>query len=361
MDKELKKIHEHYRDNYFNEEIADQIKDKVHQELKNADAISPIKMRNYSIAKRISYSAAACILLFGLFLGSAFISPAMAEVASKIPFLNMIFDQKPINQVISEELEERGYEVDGVGYSVRKKTFHATVIGSEEYYNEVNGEIEKIIKEIVSSRGYDDFKVTLEKEKIDPIMIENDANNLIREQVNEIVMEELVPKLIEQGYKIQTNYLIVDGSPAANSDAITIDLTIADTETRKIEIENAMIEEVKKQGIQEEVKVKFHTIDVQAKETEMQWSTEVLPVIFEGMLNKKEYKTKGVGYSFKKGTMNIHITTKVEKSDKEAAALGKKIENAIQDFLQSEDLKDIVGDTPYKIVVRDKHDKEEIN
>ncbi len=359
MDKELKKIHEHYREKYFNKEIADQIKENVHHGMKNIEMSSPEKKRSFSVAKRLSYIAMACLLLFGIFMGSAFISPTMAEVVSKIPFLNMIFDQKPIGQVQMEELQELGYEIAGSGYSVRDKTFFVTVKGSEEYYNQVKAEIEKVTKELISSRGYDDFKVKVEKETNEPIIIENNPDNQIREQVSKIVYGELVPKLIQQGYGISTNsQIVVDGSSPAETEVITIDLTIADTENRKDELEKAILDEVKKQGIQTEVKVNFHSINLQAKETEMQWSMEVLPVIFEGMLNKKEYQTKGVAYSFKKGTMNIYIRTKVDKSDKEAPELAKKIETAIEEFLQSEDLKDIVDDTPYKIVVSDKHDEE---
>lgn len=357
MDKELKKIQEHYRENYFNKEIADQIKEKVHHGMNNIEMIPPEKKRNFSIIKRISYTAAACLLLFGLFLGSAFVSPAMAEVAAKIPFLNMIFEQKPIDQVIMKELEERGYKISGAGYSVPDKKFHVTVRGSEEYYNQVNGEIETITKELISSRGYDDFKLDVEKESTESIMIEQNERDKNIELVM-AVLSKVSFELRQQGYKIYESFGA--GYHGPESEEIIVSLEVEDTENRTDEIENAILEEVRNKGIQTEVIVELNLINVQAKETEMQWSIEVLPVIFEGMLNKKEYKTKGVGYSYKKGIMTIHITTTVEKSDKEAPVLAKKIENAIEDFLQSAELKDIVGDTPYKIIVEDKN-HEEIN
>ncbi|MDN4494672.1 DUF4030 domain-containing protein [Ureibacillus aquaedulcis] len=360
MEKELKKLNEYYRENNFNDEIADQIKNKVHQNLDKVDILLlPEKKRSYSIVKRIVQIAAACLVLFGLILGTAFISPAMAEVASKIPFLNMIFTQKPISHLIMEELEEQNYEIAGSGYSVQDKTFDVTVRGSEEYFNQVKGEIEKVTKELISSRGYDDFKVEVERERIIEHNADYDNDRRVRDA--DLVMEvlgEIVPKLQQQGYKIPTAYGVGYASP--DSQEITVTLDIEDKETRTDEIEDAILEEVKKQGIQEEIKVEFHSFNVEAREIEMQWSSEVLPVIFEGMLNKKEYKTKGVGYSYKKGTMNIFITTKVDKTDKEAPELANKIENAIEEFLQSDDLKDIVGDKPYKVVVRDKH-SEDIN
>ncbi|QCR30818.1 hypothetical protein C1N55_00820 [Lysinibacillus sp. SGAir0095] len=357
VDKEFKKLREYYRENYFNEQVSKRIKDKVHQGIKNKEMVPLEKKRSYSITKKLAYSATAFIVLLGLFLGSAFISPTMAEVVSKIPFLNMIFDQKPISQAIMEELEEQGYEITGSGYSVQDKTFFVTVSGSDEYYNQVEGEIEKVTEELISSRGYDDFSVEVEKERTtEPnVNVENNP----KYQNGDLVMEslkEVVPKLQQQGYKIQDSYGVFYPSP--DSQEIHVTLDIEDTETRTDEIENAILEEIKKLEIQTEVIVKINSINRQEKETEMQWSMNVLPVIFEGMLNKKEYKTKGVGYSYKKGTMNIYITTKVEKSDNEASDLAKKIEKAIQEFLQSDDLKGIVGDTPYKIIVRDKDGKD---
>lgn len=356
MERELKKIHEHYRKNYFNEEIADRIKGKVHHDIRNADMIQLEKKQRHSIAKRISYVTAACLVLFGLFIGSAFVSPAIAEVASKIPFLNKIFEQKPIHEVLMEKLKDKGYDISGAGYSVQGKTYHVTVKGSEEYYNQVKAEIKKITEDVISSRGYDDFKVEVGKERtiepgVDPA---NDPKYRDSELAFD-VLKEVVPKLQQQGYKIHT---YGGGYTAPNAKVIRLDLDIEDTEKRTDEIEKAILEGIKKQDIKKEVTIKFHPFNVQKREIENRWTSDVLPVIWEGMLSKKEYKTKGVGYSYKKGTFNILITTTMDKSDSEAPELADKIEIVIHEFLQSEDLKDIVGDTPYKIVVRDKDGKD---
>lgn len=357
MKDKLKKIHEHYRENYYSEEIADRIKDGVQQNIKNADKIQPGKKQRLNIAKKLLYVTAACIVLFGLFIGSAFISPVMAEVASKIPFLNKIFEQEPIYKNLLEELRDKGYDIGAGGYSVRDKTYFVEVRGSEEYYNQVREEVKEITKDIISSRGYNDFTVEVDKEKI--MESDSDPANDPKYRESELVFDvlnEVVPRLQQKGYKIEPNYSVGYTGPDAKD--ITVDLDIEDTEKRTDEIEGAIHEGIKKQNIEKEVTIQFHPFNVQEREIENKWTTDVLPVIWEGMLSRKEYKTKGVGYSYKKGTMNIFITTTIDKSDNEAPEIAKKIEIAIHEFLQSDDLKDIVDDTPYKVVVRDKDSKD---
>ncbi|MCR2821729.1 DUF4030 domain-containing protein [Lederbergia panacisoli] len=356
MKKQLNKVHEHYREHYFNEEIANRIKDRVHHDIRNTDMIETENKQRRSITKKISYASVACLVLFGLFIGSAFVSPAIAEVVSKIPFLNTIFVQKPIHEVLIEKLKDKGYDISGTGYSVQEKTYFVTVTGSEEYYNQVKAEIKKITDDVISSRGYDDFKIKVRQERtMEPGDDSVNDHKYRDSQLALDVLNEVVPQLQQQGYKIHT---YGGGYTAPDAKIIRLDLDIEDTEKRTAEIEKTIIEGIEKQDIQKEVVINFYPFNVQEKEIENKWTSNVLPVIWEGMLSKKEYKTKGAGYSYKKGTMNIFITTTIDESDSEAPELTNKIEMAIHEFLQSDDLKDIVGDTPYKIVVSDKDGKE---
>ncbi|WP_059172317.1 DUF4030 domain-containing protein [Bacillus sp. FJAT-27445] len=351
MKKALEKVYEHYRKHYINDQITERIKNKVLDEMENGNP-TQFKKQRPSFAKKLSYASAFCVVVIGLFIGTAFFSPAMAEVASKIPFLSKVFEQKPINEVVRESLMEKGYKVSGVGYSVPGKIYHVTVDGPGDYYNQVKKEIEKITDEVITSRGYDDFKVEVGQEQ--RIEHKDDPRNRDGELLFDVV-NEIVPKLQHQGYKIH-NY----GSGYTDPDGkmMIITLYIEDTEKRTAEIEQAVLEGIQKLDIKNEVTVKFNKFNVLKREIENKWASKVLPVIGEGMLGKKEYKTKGIGYSYKKGIMNIYITTKLDKSDSEAPELANKIETEIQEFLQSDDLKDIVADTPYKIVVRDKGGKD---
>lgn len=69
-------------------------------------AISKGRKRKYSLGKKIIYGSSAAVLLFGLFVGSAFVSPVMAEVVAKIPYLGQLVASKSIGVAITDELEE---------------------------------------------------------------------------------------------------------------------------------------------------------------------------------------------------------------------------------------------------------------
>ncbi|WP_047984347.1 DUF4030 domain-containing protein [Ornithinibacillus californiensis] len=356
MKKKLKKIHEHYREHYFNEEVAERIKVNVHQTIRDTELSEPQKKQEPRFAKRLVYVAAACLVLFGLFVGSAFVSPAMADVASKIPFLNKIFEQRPVNEELMEILRDEGYDIASTGYAVQGKKYHITVAGTEEYYNRVKEDVKRTAEEIISLRGYDSFTVVVEKERTvdhEP-NIENDPkykNSMLVVQV----LNEIIPKLQQQGYKIHTYGI---GSSSPDTEEISVDMEIEDTEKRTDDIEIAITEAIEEQNIPIEFTVEFRSINLEERALESKWTSEILPVIWEGMLSNKEFKTKGVGYSYKMGTMNIFITTTIDESDNKAPELANKIETAIHEFLQSEDLKTLVGDTPYKVVVRDKDSKD---
>ncbi|WP_010093862.1 DUF4030 domain-containing protein [Ornithinibacillus scapharcae] len=355
MKENLKKVHEHYHKYYFSDEIASRIKNNVQQNLNDPDLQVPNLKKQHSIAKKFIYTTAACLVLFGLFIGSAFVSPQMAVVASKIPFLSKIFEQEPLHDVLMETLKEKGYKISGAGYVTQGKIYFVRVSGTEEYYNQVKEEIKNLTENLISSRGYDSFKVEVDMERMeDESDLEKDPKYQKGEQLMG-VLKEVVPKLQKQGYKIQSYGV---GYPNPDTDEITLDFVIEDTEKRTDEIEATILEGTKEKGINVDFTIEFEPFNVQERAIESKWTTDILPVIWEGMLSKKEYKTKGVGYSFKKGTMNIFITTTIDKSDREASELAIKIKTSIQEFLQSDDLRDIVGDTPYKVVVRDKDSKE---
>jgi hypothetical protein len=356
--KKSKKIYEHYRENYYDDEIANRIIEKVHETIRNSDVDGPMKKRKLSVARKFTYAIAACFVLFGLFVGSALVSPAMAEVASKIPFLSKIFEQEPIYDVLTKELNDKGYDIAGTGYTVHGKTYHITVAGSEEYYNQVKEDIKSLAEEVISSRGYDSFKVEVNMERalehdID-FDLENDPKYQKSQLVNE-VLNNVIPNLQQQGYKIDTYGI---SYPSPDSEEIRLDLNIEDTEKRTDEIEKAIVDEIEKEGLAIDYSIKFYPFNVHKREIEYKWTTDILPVIWEGILSNKEYQTEGVGYSFKDGTMNMYFKTSIDKSDNDAPELANKIETAIDEFLQSEELKELVGETPYKVIVRDKDGKE---
>jgi hypothetical protein len=355
MEKEIKQVNDHYRKNYFDDEAADRIKAKVHQDIKQIHLVKPEKKKgSFNLAKKISYVTAACLVLFGLFIGSAFISPAMAEMASKIPYLSKIFKQDPAGFTLIDVLRDQGYNVVGVGEAINgEKTIVISVDGTEEYYNEVKDDIEKVAKDVYKSRGYDAYDFEVKRANNHNPVITNPEQVAESEKVMEVLLEKF-EQLKDKNFNILSHGA---GYKSPTSTELVIEVTIPDSEKRTDELKEAIEESLIAADISD-FKIKFYKVNLAKKEIEGKWTSEVFPVIREGLMGKKEFKMTGYAYSFKDDTMRLFIKTSIDGSDKNATEHANKIELAIHEFLESDELKDIVDKSPYKVVVRDKDGKE---
>ncbi|RIW34007.1 DUF4030 domain-containing protein [Bacillus salacetis] len=310
-------------------------------------AIRRGKKKRWSFAKKTGFSAGAAAVLFCLFIGSAFVSPTMAEFASKLPFLNQVFESKPIHEVVSEALR-KNYEVDGIGMSYSpKKEFFVTVVGSEDYYESVKADIQEQVEGILASRGYDAFKVKVERPPNRDHAIDPESEEM--ERKSETLMQALQEKLKDSDYAILsygTSFL--DKKPA-------VELDIPNTETRTDEIEQ-IIQEIANEQQLGEVPVNFHKIDMAKREQEGRWQ-QVITTIGEGLMGRKDYQVKGVGYSNHPSPMTVFVTLQLPASDSAAKDLAKETEQTVNEFIRSDEAEEMIKDDPYKIVIYSK-DKE---
>ncbi len=130
--------------------------------------------KRWSPRKKIIFFSSVAVMLFGLFVSSAFVSPVMAKVISNIPYLGSIFQSESIGSLIFDELEEKGYKINGTGIEYKpKKELEVRIEGSDEYFNGVKDDIEKTVKGILKSKGYDAYSVKVSKE---PALNDYDLN-----------------------------------------------------------------------------------------------------------------------------------------------------------------------------------------
>ncbi|WP_338368128.1 DUF4179 domain-containing protein, partial [Enterococcus faecium] len=126
------------------------------------------KKSKRGVGKKVLYICSAAVLLFGLLIGSTFVSPAMARVVSKIPYLGQIFEnENDVLYVISEELREKGYKNTGAGVSFPEKEIIIEIEGSEKYFDTVKADVEKIARNILQSRNYDAYTLKVNKSRTD--------------------------------------------------------------------------------------------------------------------------------------------------------------------------------------------------
>lgn len=305
-----------------------------------------------SVIRRLTYSGIALVILFGLFIGSAFISPAMAEVASKIPYLNKIFHSEPINRTIWGELEERGYKLAGLGGNGNH--IFISIDGSEQYFQDVHEEVEKIASNILKTNDYDGYKIKVERQIDRPV-----PSTPERDQAIGKALEKSYNHLIKLQFNV-LSYGYQHLSP--NSDKVIIHIDIPNTEKRIEEIKKIVNESLKAKNI-DSYDIKINKIDLAQREKEAKWN-EIFDVIFEGLTAKGEYKVTGFAYSFHPAPLQIiiktSIKTSINTSDKDVDEKVRIIEETINEFLNSEEIQSKIGGDPYEIIIRGK-DKKRIN
>ncbi|MGD7023987.1 DUF4030 domain-containing protein [Rossellomorea vietnamensis] len=309
-----------------------------------SSAIHRGRRKRWSTAKKAGLTTGAAAVLFCLFIASAFVSPTMAEFASKLPFLNQVFESKPIHEVVSEKLSEE-YDVEGIGMSYSpKKEFYVTVIGSQEYYESVKDDIKEQVEETLASRGYDAFKVKVEQPRNSDHAVDPESEEMARKS------EELM-QAVQENMK-ESDYAILSLGTSFLDNKLAVELDIPNTETRTAEIEQ-IIQEIANEQQLGEVPVNFHMIDMKKREQEGRWQP-IISTIGEGMMARKDFKVKGIGYSNHPAPMTVFVTLQVPVSDSDAKELAERTEKTVNEFIQSEEAKEAVKDDPYKIVIYSK-------
>ncbi|WP_075981783.1 DUF4030 domain-containing protein [Bacillus massilinigeriensis] len=316
----------------------------------NKSPVIASTIRKQSIGRRLAYTGAVLAVLFGLFIGTTFFSPAMAEVAAKIPYLNKVFQLKPLNEVLWEKLQAEGYKIETIGGSAREISI--SIGGSDAYYNEVRGKVKEIAEGILESREYDAYKVKVIKsiERMNESTPISDRDQAIQDTMMEIQkeLEKLDVNVLAQGY----------GYSAPNTKKFRVQIDVPNTETRDEVIKQIINQKFEEKNLSN-YSIDIKKIDLVQRERESKWD-RVFPTIIEGLTAKKEYKVTGFAYSFHPAPLQIIIKTSIESTDKDAAERAAIIEETIEEFLHSEEIKSEIEGEPYQIIIRSK-DKKHIN
>lgn len=305
------------------------------------------KIQKRSLTARLAYSGIALVLLFGLLIGSAFVSPAMAEVVSKVPYLNKLFQSEPINRVIWRELEEDGYKI--VGVSGNPSHILISIEGSEQYYQKIRGEVKEIAAKVLKLNDYDTYTIEV-KRQIDKVPSISEEDKYIEESLSEIY-DELI--------KLQFNLLSQSYShPSPNSRDVIIEIDVPNTENRVEEIKEIYNKKLEAKNI-ESYSIQINKIDTVQKEKEAKWA-DIVHVIFSGLTAKEEFNVTDVAYAYQSESLQIIVKTSIDGSEKDSTQKVHLIEQTINEFLNSRELKEKINGEPYNIIIKGK-DKQIIN
>ena len=307
---------------------------------------SPERMKknlNISLMRKITYCSATIIILIGLFIGSAFLSPAMAEMASKIPYLNLIFESKPLIDQISETLDKEGYKWDGMSVNPGEKEVSVGILGSDDYFNTVKSPVEELIRDILQSRKYDAYsvKVTKAETSMEPTQEDEDRMS------ETIIIKDVVVEVLQK-YGITSP----DWPQIKNTE---LELQIPNTVTNIDEMKKEIVEilEEKEMGA---YSIKVNVFDPEKRERDARWD-DIRRTITEGLTAKKEYEVKTVGYSSKLNSITIAIDTNLALSESNKDEVVTKIEKSVQSFLNEEKIKNLIKNDQYEVLIYSKDGK----
>ncbi|WHX61261.1 DUF4030 domain-containing protein [Peribacillus frigoritolerans] len=309
------------------------------------------RIKKVSLIRKLTYSGIALSILLGLFIGSAFISPAMAEVMSKIPYLNKVLHTKDIFISIQERLENEGYKTR-IGTNGDNK-IEIRVDGSEQYFQDVRKDVEETALEVLRSREYDGYTIKVIKNKV---MDEEKPSPEIIKQYEEA---SKVQRALDQELK-KHNYhdVITQVGTLNNSGDLIFNIGIPTTEKDAKKIKE-LVQNVITKETDQKYTLKFNKINLKIREQENRWG-RVISTIIDGLYSKKEYQVNGFSFSAHPQPMTLYIKTTISSSNRNSKQHGIKIEDTIREFLESEEAKKIIKEDEYKIIIYSK-DKQQIN
>lgn len=320
------------------------------QEQKNKNPILLPTIKRGGLIRKLTYSGIALVILFSLLIGSAFISPAMAEVIAKIPYLNQVFHTEPVQQTIMEKLQNEDFKIDGIDTTGKK--IEIRVNGSEQYFQDVRKDVEEIALEILKSRNYNAYTVKAIRSNH---TYEKPSPETLKQVEKAIKVDEaLQQELAKYNYQDVTTQV----GTMNNAGDLSIHIGIPNTEKNPEKIKE-LARNVIEEKTNQKYTVEFEKINLKVREQENRWLRILIPM-FDGLNSKKEYYFKNYSFSALPQPMTLYIETTMSSSNPNSKQLGKKIENTIVEFLESEEAKQIIKDDEYQITVYSK-DKKKIN
>ena len=312
-------------------------------QLERSEPVKPgndiLPMKQNRLLRNIIYGGIALVILSGAFISSAFASPAMAQVAAKIPYLGQLFKQKPVSDVLYQELGKKGYKIDSLGqtYYGEKKQIEISVIGSEKYFKSVKSDIKKIAKDMLEARHYDTYKVKITR--YDPSQYEYKPNP--HQEKYDKIEEEIDNELKKH------NYNVLSASLGGFDPEMTVDLEVPDTE-KNIEDIKQVIKDVLIKNKEEKMPIKVNKINLKKREQDGRWAN-IINDVGEDLLGKDKYHVKMVGDSVHPEPQ-VFIYTSLSYSE-ENKEFSNKLEGVIDEFLETKDMKAKIKDDPYKIII----------
>jgi len=349
LERITKELPNRYRDGEFDETRIKQVDHEW-------DCFQKRLKKQWTFGKKIAAFTIAAAASLLLFMGSGFVSPAMAKMLAKIPPLSSIYDRYVnLSDLLTKELKNEGYPVKEVREHVggNKEGVYIFLEASDENIKNMKPGIEKASFKILHGEIYkgtriEDYYVRVRKFVEEPEAWKKEQAR-ITEETDEI-FKIVEPVLKSHGYEN-----VWGGGP----DRIELEFPNTESKEKIAEIRKAVEDALKAAG-KESVTVKHKTFNLAKREHYGRWSDAVSGIAHEFMTYKK-YHVSGVGYKSINGEkMEINIRMNLPSTDTKTSELAKELNAMAEDFIHSEEIWQKVKDDPYEIIITSK-DKKRMN
>ena len=307
------------------------------------------RQRSVIIKRRLGVLSLSAAAACGLFISTAFVSPAVAQMASHIPYLNLIFENKIQVQTLENEINQAILEHDFKNIALhvnrKEKYIEAMVFNTEEYYNEMKKPIKDMIAGILKARNEEEYDIRV-------------ANNPeAAEQWSKIDVEtdNKIAEIEKTVYEVlgKYNYNSPRHTSGISLNRVNLELPITEPNINTIKLE---IKEQLKQRKLGDLEVKVYTYDPGLEERGSKF-LKIFDSIAIGLKAKPEFQIDSVGFTNnKKEHYYISVQLVLESTDPDVDEVVKAIEKTVQEFLQSDEALQTIQGEKYQVVIlsRDK-------
>ncbi|MEO2074196.1 MAG: DUF4179 domain-containing protein [Bacillus sp. (in: firmicutes)] len=303
------------------------------QQAKKEEPVTELQPHPQKTRKKIIGTLAGLAAVGVLLFGSTFVSPAMAKMAEKIPFLKDVFiktetqplgtlpekNQKSVFETLREEALAQGIDVKGMGmgWELAGDDPDTVVIQLEDasYNLENKTKVEKLLNDILDEKGYyaKSIEIIPVNEDLYKSMIR--INLIMNRQAKDI--EKLIK---DKGY--QVDFL------GMNREMKDIFVILPDSEKHVDEI-RAIIQSYQKENYNE------FSVDLR---TQMDADTKLkrdLYTIYKGLITNNDYQVEYFKFSTE-GQLVITIKASIDTYDKEELKLANQLRNDVKAALDKE-------------------------
>lgn len=300
--------------------------------------------RNGIIRKRMAILSLSAAAALGLFISTAFVSPAVAQVASRIPYLNLIFEKKievkTLENEINQAIMEKDFKNIALHVNRKEKYIEAMVFNTEEYYHEMKTPIKDMISSILKARNEENYDIRV-------------ANNPeAAEQWSQIDVEtdKKIAEIEKTVYEVLGKYNYDSPRHTSGISVNRVNLELPETEPNIKNIPIEIKEKLKQRNLGD-LEVKVYTYDPGLEERAGRFM-KIFDSIAIGLKAKPEYQIDSVGFSNnKKEHFYISIRLVLKSSDADIEQVVENIEKTVHDFLQSEQALNSIQNEKYQVVI----------